>query len=72
MKNAINIVKCVETVDNWGNVETYKGADLYKLLATSEDEWTDDQVFVDDSGKNYSIDDLLGKRVVVGTIEFTV
>lgn len=68
---AIKITKCVEVIDNWGNTETYKGADLYKLLITPED-WTDDQRFISDNGQNFDIDELIGKNVQVGTFIFKV
>jgi hypothetical protein len=68
---AINIIKCVEVVDNWGNTETYKESDLYKLLITPED-WTDDQRFISDNGQNFDIDELIGKPVQVGTFIFKV
>lgn len=74
---AINITKCVEVIDNWGNTETYKGADLYKLLITPED-WTDDQTFISDKGQNFDIDGLIawsafpGNNVQVGTFIFKV
>lgn len=67
----IKIVKCTETIDNWSRQEIYKDADLFKLLITPED-WTDDQVFLSDEGLHYFIDDLIGKRVLIGTMEFTV
>jgi hypothetical protein len=67
---AINILKCVEVIDNWGNTETYKGADLFKLLITPED-WTDDQRFIGESC-SYDIDELIGKTVQVGTFIFKV
>ena len=71
MENTINIIKCSEIIDNWGNTEQYKGAELYKLLITPED-WSDDQTFITEDGKNYDIDDLIGKEVQVGTFIFTV
>ena len=71
MENTINIIKCSEIIDNWGNTEQYKGAELYKLLITPED-WSDDQTFIAEDGKNYDIDDLIGKEVQVGTFIFTV
>jgi hypothetical protein len=70
MEDVIKINKCVEIVDNWGNTEQYKDADLYKLLITPED-WSDDQVFISDEG-SYDIDDLIGKTVQVGTFTFKV
>ena len=71
MEGTINIIKCSEIIDNWGNTEQYKGAELYKLLITPED-WSDDQTFIAEDGKNYDIDDLIGKEVQVGTFIFTV
>ena len=70
MEDLIKINKCEEVVDNWGNTEQYKDADLLKLLTTPED-WTDDQLFITDEG-SYYIDDLIGKKVQVGTYIFTV
>jgi hypothetical protein len=70
MDDVIKIKKCVEVIDNWGNTEQYKGADLYKLLITPED-WTDDQVFISDHG-SYYLDDLIGEKVQVGPYIFTV
>lgn len=70
MTQIIKINKCDEVVDNWGNVEQYKDAELYKLLTTPED-WTDDQLFISDEG-SYYIDDLVGKKVQVGPYIFTV
>jgi ribosomal 30S subunit maturation factor RimM len=70
MEDLIKINKCEEVVDNWGNTEQYKDAELFKLLTTPED-WTDDQIFLTDEGEYY-IDDLIGKRVQVGTYIFTV
>jgi hypothetical protein len=67
----IKITKCVEVVDNWGNTETYKGEDLYKLLISPED-WTDDQRFISDNVQNFDIDELIGKTVQVGTFIFKV
>jgi hypothetical protein len=70
MEDLIKINKCEEVVDNWGNTEQYKDVDLFKLLNTPED-WTDDQLFMTDEG-SYYIEDLIGKRVQVGTYIFTV
>ena len=70
MSDVIKINKCEEIVDNWGNIEQYKDADLYKLLITPKD-WTDDQTFISDEG-SYFIEDLIGKKVQVGPFIFTV
>ena len=70
MEDLIKINRCEEVVDNWGNTEQYKDAELLKLLTTPED-WTDDQLFITDEG-SYYIEDLIGKRVQVGTYIFTV
>jgi hypothetical protein len=69
-QDIIKITECVEVIDNWGNVETYKNEDLYKLLTTPED-WSDDQTFIGDEG-TYYIDDLIGKTVWVGDYIFKV
>ena len=69
-EDIIKIDKCLEVVDNWGNTEKYKGADLYKLLTTPED-WSDDQTFIGEYG-SYDIDDLIGQKVQVGPYIFTV
>jgi hypothetical protein len=68
--DVIKLTKCVETIDNWGNVETYKNEELYRLLTTPSD-WTDDQVFIGEFG-TYEIDDLIGKVVWVGDYVFKV
>jgi hypothetical protein len=72
-EDIIKIIKCVEVIDNWGNVETYKNEDLYKLLTTPED-WSDDQTFLGGEGDEgtYYIDDLIGKIVWVGDYVFKV
>jgi hypothetical protein len=70
MEDLIKINRCEEVVDNWGNTEQYKDVELFKLLTTPED-WTDDQLFMTDEG-SYYIEDLIGKRVQVGTYIFTV
>ena len=70
MDEAIKINRCDEVIDNWGNIEQYKGAELYKLLITPED-WTDDQLFISDEG-SYYIEDLIGKKIQVVTFTFTV
>jgi hypothetical protein len=72
-QEVIKITKCVEVIDNWGNVETYKNEDLYKLLTTPED-WSNDQTFIGDEGneRTYYIDDLIGQTVWVGDYVFKV
>ena len=68
MEGTINIIKCVEVIDNWGNTDQYKNEELYKLLITPDD-WSDDQTFIAEDGKNYDIDDLIGKEVQVRTLD---
>jgi hypothetical protein len=70
VEGVIKINECVEIIDNWGNTEHYKDAELYKLLITPED-WTDDQTFISDQG-SYCIDDLIGEKVQVGPYIFTI
>ena len=62
----------VDTVDNWGTQEfTTKEDEIIKILKDS-DSWTDDLEFHDYSKNIYSIDDLIGKRVSVGSVELLV
>lgn len=72
-KDVIKLIKCVETIDNWGNTETYRNEDLYKLLITPED-WNDDQTFFGGKGDEgtFCIDDLIGKTVRVGPYVFKI
>lgn len=71
MQEPIEIVGCTEVVDNWGRQERYTEKETYGLLI-SPDEWTDDQTFFGPNNERYFIDDLIGKRVTVGPITFTV
>ena len=60
----IEIVRCNEIIDNWGNMDVYKGDELISLLQTP-DEWTDDMVFITPWHGNYCIDDLINRIVRV-------
>jgi hypothetical protein len=71
MQEPIQIVGCTEVVDNWGRQEKYTEQETYGLLI-NPDEWTDDQTFWGPNDERYFIDDLIGKRVKCGPIEFTV
>jgi hypothetical protein len=71
MKTSINIIDCVETVDNWGGQEKYSTQETFRLLSNPE-EWTDDQIFRGPAYERYLIDDLIGKTVTVGQVTFTV
>ena len=71
MQTPINIIDCIETVDNWGGQEKYSTQETFRLLS-NPDEWTDDQIFRGPADERYFIDDLIGKTVTVGTITFTV
>jgi hypothetical protein len=71
MKTSINIIDCIETVDNWGGQEKYSTQETFRLLSNPE-EWTDDQIFRGPAYERYLIDDLIGKTVTVGQVTFTV
>jgi hypothetical protein len=71
MIEPIVIDRCVETVDLYSSPIKHRGASLYKLLISPE-EWTDDMIFEAESGEVYFIDDLVGKKVRVGTFIFVV
>lgn len=73
MNKAIEIVYYSEIIDNWGRTESSaKGEYIYNALM-NVDEWSDDMVFVDPAGRQYFIDDLIGKSVSVPNIGiFTV
>ena len=60
----IEIVRCNEIIDNWGNMDVYKGDELISILQTP-DEWTDDMVFITPGHRNYCIDDLINRIVRV-------
>ena len=70
---AINIVYYSDASDNYGGVESsQEGAVIHQVL-TTPDEWSDDMLFRDDEGREYALDDLVGKRVSVpGIGEFDV
>ena len=71
MEKSLDIIDCIETVDNWGGQEKYSTQETFRLLSNPA-EWTDDQVFLGPADERYCIDDLIGKRVTVGPITFTV
>jgi hypothetical protein len=68
---AIEIVSGIETLDNWGNVETLGPKEIINILEDPST-WTDDHQFMDKSGNVYTIDDLINKAIVVGRKRFTV
>jgi len=67
----IEIVNCVETIDNFGKEMIYTTDETADLLRTP-DEWTDDQKFYVKDGHSYFIDDLIGKNVKVGSSIFLI
>lgn len=71
MKKSLNIIDCIETIDNWGAQEKYSTQETFRLLSNPAD-WTDDQVFRGPNNERYFIDDLIGKKVTVGPVTFTV
>ena len=51
---------------HWGKTEkTEEESDIYQYLI-DERSWTDDDILTDSEGNTYSIDDLIGKKVLVG------
>jgi hypothetical protein len=57
---------------HWGKTETTEEEkEIYQYLI-DERSWTDDDVLTDSNGKKYSIDDLVGKKVLVGEEEVEV
>jgi hypothetical protein len=51
---------------HWGKTEkTEEEKEIYQYLI-DERSWTDDDILTDSKGKKYSIDELVGKKVLVG------
>jgi hypothetical protein len=73
MKNqeTIQIIGCLETIDNWGREERHDAKDTYGILI-NPDCWTDDMRFYDVFNQCYFIDELIGQKVQVGPFIFTV
>ena len=67
----IELTSGLETVDNFGKVDTFGPKEILKILQDPET-WTDDQQFMDKAGNVYHIDDLLNKEVKVGGKVFTI
>jgi hypothetical protein len=68
----INIVYYFEVIDNWGRNESSAVPERIIKVLQNPDEWSDDIIFQDSTGKLYFIDDLVGKEVQVGDTIFTV
>lgn len=71
VNEVIEIIGCLETIDNSGREEEYTASETYKLLITPED-WNDDQRFYDKFNRCYFVDELIDKKVKVGPITFHV
>jgi hypothetical protein len=57
---------------HWGKTEkTEDEREIYKYLI-DERSWTDDDILTDIDGKDYCIDDLVGKTVLVGEEEIEI
>ena len=67
----IELTSGLETVDNFGKVDTFGPKEILKILQ-DPGTWTDDQQFMDKAGNVYHIDDLLNKEVKVGGKVFTI
>ena len=70
-EEVIRITGSTETVDNWGRVEQHDEQETFRILS-DPDYWTDDIIFRSEAGRDYLIDDLIGKKVRVGSVFFTV
>ena len=68
----IHLREVFEVVDNWGRSERYTDEKEIVLILKDPGSWSDDQTFVDDRGRGYSIDDLIDKKVRVGEEVFVV
>ena len=65
MSQPIKIVYYSEVMDNWGRTEsTFKPETIHKILNTPDD-FTDDMTFEDEHEQRYTIDELIGKEVLV-------
>jgi hypothetical protein len=73
MNKTIDIREIVDRgIDNWGGEERITNERDIILILKDHESWTDDLTFIDYSGKNYSIDDLINRSVKVGSEEFVV
>ena len=72
VNEAIEIVYYSEVLDNWGRTESSEKPDIILKVLQSSDEWTDDMTFQDKNGKNYDIDELIGKQVKIGSKTITI
>ena len=57
---------------HWGKTETTHDASEILEYLMDPNHFTDDEVFQDEAGNSYSIDDLLGMKVTVGEITLEV
>ena len=73
MNKTIDIREAIDRgIDNSGGEERIvREEDIIQILKDPES-WTDDISFLDYSGNHYSVDDLINKRVRVGSEEFVV
>jgi hypothetical protein len=66
----INIVKMLtppmNSDANRGKLDTVEDLEEIKTYLTDPESFTDDDVFIDDKGAEYFIDDLIGKNVKIG------
>lgn len=70
---AIKIVYYSEPIDSFGRTESSAKGDVIHYVLNDVENWTDDMTFEDETGKQYSIDELEGKEVEVPGIGiFTV
>jgi len=69
----INIKEAIDRgIDNWGTEERITNEEEIINILKDLKSWTDDLVFLDYSGKEYFIDDLIDRKVQVGEEQFFV
>jgi hypothetical protein len=68
----IEIVYYSEILDSWGKTNSSNKPEIIIKVLNSPEEFTDDMSFQDKIGNIYSVDDLIGKEVLVGVTRFIV
>jgi hypothetical protein len=68
----ININYYAEVLDNWGRQESSEKPENIIAVLKDPENFSDDMTFIDVHNKQYSVDDLIGKEVKVGSEIFMV
>jgi len=63
MKKVINIVAHSAVVDNWGAMEHTEDPYVIANRLQSPQDWSDDELFADENGNQYFVEDLVGSIV---------